>query len=241
MQLSPYSFRDGLRDGLPIALGYLSVSFGFGISSVGQGLSWRSATVISLVNLTSAGQVAGVAIIAAMGSLGEMALAQLVINIRYLLMSISLAQRLDGGFTLPHRFFVSFGITDEIFAVASSKPEIVGPKYMYGLILGPVIGWTLGTLLGGVAGEILPAAVNAAMGIAIYAMFVAIVIPQARSDRGVLVCAAIAVALSCLMRYVPALSRVSGGFAVIICAVLAASSAAVLFPVADEAEQEAEA
>ncbi len=241
MQLSPYSFRDGLRDGLPIALGYLSVSFGFGISSVGQGLSWRSATVISLVNLTSAGQVAGVAIIAAMGSLGEMALAQLVINIRYLLMSISLAQRLDGGFTLPHRFFVSFGITDEIFAVASSKPEIVGPKYMYGLILGPVIGWTLGTLLGGVAGEILPAAVNAAMGIAIYAMFVAIVIPQARSDRGVLVCAAIAVALSCLMRYVPALSRVSGGFAVIICAVLAASAAAVLFPVADEAEQEAEA
>ncbi len=241
MHISPYSFREGLRDGLPIALGYLSVSFGFGISSVGQGLSWRAATLISLVNLTSAGQVAGVAIIAALGSLGEMALAQLVINIRYLLMSIALGQRLDDRFSLPHRFFVSFGITDEIFAVASSKAEIVGPRYMYGLILLPVVGWTLGTLLGGVAGEILPAAVNAAMGIAIYAMFVAIVIPQARADKGVLLCAALAAALSCCMRYVPALSRVSGGFAVIICAVIAASAASCLFPVTDEAEQEAAA
>ena len=241
MHISPYSFRDGLRDGTPIGLGYLSVSFGFGISSVSLGLSWSATTLISLVNLTSAGQVAGVAIIAALGSFGEMALAQLVINIRYLLMSISLAQRLDDRFTLPHRFFVSYGITDEIFAVASSKADVVGARYMYGLILPPVMGWTLGTLLGGVAGEILPAAVNAAMGIAIYAMFVAIVIPQARADRGVLLCAALAAALSCCMRYVPALSGVSSGFAVIICAVLAAAAAAILFPVADGMEQEAAA
>lgn len=236
MRLSPYTFRDGLRDGVPIALGYLSVSFGFGVSAAGLGLSWLQSTIISLTNVTSAGQVAGVAIITALGSLGEMALTQLVINIRYLLMSISLSQKLDEGCTLPHRFAISFAVTDEIFAVSSAKPNPVGSKYMYGLISLPIFGWVLGTLLGGVAGEILPAAVSAALGIAIYGMFVAIVIPAARADKGVLLCASIAVALSCAMKYIPAFSGISSGFAVIICAIAAASVAAWLRPISDEKE-----
>lgn len=240
MRLSPYTFRDGLRDGLPIALGYLSVSFGFGVSSAGLGLSWLQSTIISITNVTSAGQVAGVAIIAALGSLGEIALTQLVINIRYLLMSISLSQKLDDGCTLPHRFAISYAVTDEIFAVSSAKPNPVGYPYMYGLISLPVLGWTIGTLLGGVAGEILPAAVNAAMGIAIYGMFVAIVVPAARSDKGVLLCAAISILLSCLIRYLPALSGITGGFSVIICAIIAATVAAIVKPIPAEEEADAQ-
>lgn len=239
MRLSGYGFHDGLRDGLPIALGYLSVSFGFGISAVGLGLSWPVATLLSLVNVTSAGQVAGVAIIAAGGTLGEMALSQLVINMRYFLMSISLCQKLDDGLSLPRRLITSFAVTDEIFAVAASKADTVGARYMYGLMSLPVFGWTIGTLLGGVAGEILPASVSAAMGIAIYGMFVAIVVPPARRDRGVLLCVSIAVILSCLIRYLPALSGVTSGFSVIICAVVAASVAAIAKPLPPEKEEAA--
>lgn len=240
MRLSPYTFRDGLREGLPIALGYLSVSFGFGVSAVGLGLGWLQAAVVSAANVTSAGQVAGVAVIAALGSLGEMALTQLVINIRYLLMSISLSQKLDESCTLPHRFAISYAVTDEIFAVASAKPNAVSHQYMYGLICLPVFGWVLGTLLGGIAGEILPASVSAAMGIAIYGMFAAIVIPAARADRGVLLCASLAVLLSCILRYVPVFSSVSSGFSVIICAVIAAGAAAWFRPVGDEKEAQEE-
>lgn len=241
MHLSRYGFQDGLRDGLPIALGYLSVSFGFGISTVGIGLSCLQATLISLTNVTSAGQVAGVAVIAALGSLGEMALTQLVINIRYLLMSISLSQRLDEGCTLPHRFAISFAVTDEIFAVSSAKPDLVGKEYMYGLISLPILGWTLGTLLGGIAGEILPESVNAALGIAIYGMFVAIVIPSARRDKGVVLCALISGLLSCLIRYLPALSGISSGFSVIICAIVGAGIAAWVRSIPQESDEEVQA
>ena len=144
----------GLKDGIPIALGYLPVSFGFGISAVNGGLSPLAAVLISLTNLTSAGQVAGVEVILALGTLLEMTLTQLTINARYFLMSLSLSQRLGRGFSLPHRLLISFGITDEIFGVASSKREPVTPVYMYGLILLPFVGWLLGTLLGAISGNI---------------------------------------------------------------------------------------
>lgn len=240
MRLSRYGFQDGLRDGLPIALGYLSVSFGFGVSAVSLGLSWLQAALISITNLTSAGQVAGVSVIAAAGSLGEMALTQLVINIRYLLMSVSLSQRLDDGCSLPHRFALSFAITDEIFAVSSAKPDLVGKEYMYGLIVMPIIGWTAGTALGGAAGSLLPAAVSSALGIAIYGMFVAIVVPAARQNGGVLLCAALSILLSCLIHYLPAFSGISAGFSVIICAVLGAGLAALINPVEQNEESEAQ-
>lgn len=231
---SQYGFRDGLGDGLPIALGYLSVSFGFGVSAVGLGFGWLAATLISLTNVTSAGQVAGIAIIAAAGSLGEIALSEFIINLRYFLMSISVSQHLDDTCSIPRRLLISFGITDEIFAVSTSKPGMVGARYMYGLILLPVVGWTLGTLLGGIAGELLPYSVSAALGIAIYGMFVAIVTPVARRDRGVLMCVCISVALSCAIRYIPALSGISSGFSVIICALAASSAAALIKPVKED-------
>ena len=230
--------RRGLLHGLPIGLGYLSVSFGFGISASLGGLSPLAATLISLTNLTSAGQVAGLAIILGAGPLLEMALTQLVINIRYFLMSLSLSQRLDGSFTLRHRLLASFGITDEIFGVAASQKEPLTPRYMYGLMLLPIVGWTLGTLLGAVAGNILPDGLKHALGIAIYGMFVAIVVPPMRSERGVLVGVTVAVALSCLISYLPLFSFITSGFSIILSAAVAATVAALLFPIPDEEEKE---
>ena len=230
----------GLLDGLPIGLGYLSVSFSFGISAVNEGLSPLAAVLISLTNLTSAGQVAGLGIILASGPYLEMALTQLVINIRYFLMSLSLSQRLDGCFTLRHRLLASFGITDEIFGVASARKDPLAPRYMYGLMLLPIIGWTLGTVLGAVAGNILPDGIKHALGIAIYGMFVAIVVPPARRERGVLVGVLVAILISCAFAYVPLFSFITSGFSIIIAALLAALLAAWLFPVACEDKEDAQ-
>lgn len=229
-------FFKGLYHGIPIALGYLSVSFGFGIMAVKAGLSILAAVGISVTNLTSAGQAAGVAIIAAGGSYIEMALTQLVINIRYSLMGLSLSQKLDKSFTTPHRLLASFGITDEIFAVASAQPGRVTPWYMYGLILISFLGWSGGTLLGAAAGQFLPAAITDAMGIVLYGMFLAIIIPPARKEKSVLTAVVIAALFSILFNYL--LTAVSPGFAVIISAIAASAAAALLFPIDEEEEEQ---
>ena len=232
------SFRTGLRDGLPIALGYFPVSFTFGMLAISQGLPAFQAVLISATNLTSAGQFAGLTVIAAGASLLEMALTQLVINLRYALMSLSLSQKLDSRVTLLQRCIVAFGNTDEIFAVASSKPGTIGARYLYSLILGPVLGWTGGTLAGAVASGLLPAMVQSALGVAIYGMFIAIVVPPARQFRPVLAVVLIALALSCGFAWLPVLRQVSAGFAIIFCTVLAAGAGALLFPL-EEKEEEA--
>ncbi len=225
-------FRRGLIHGVPIALGYFSVSFGFGIMAVRAGLSVLEAVCISMTNLTSAGQAAGVAIIAACGTYIEMAVTQLVINIRYALMGLSLSQKLDSSFNTGHRLAVSFGITDEIFAMASAQPSKLTPRYMYGLIIISFLGWSGGTLLGAAAGSILPGAITDAMGIVLYGMFLAIIIPEAKRSRSVLFVIIIAAACSSVLYY--AVPSLSSGFAVIISAVIAAAAAAVIFPVPDE-------
>ena len=223
-------FAEGFKDGIPIGLGYLSVSFSFGISAVSKGLSWLAATIISMTNLTSAGQVAGLTIISAAGTLLEMALAQLIINMRYSLMSLSLSQRLDSSFSLPHRFLAAFGITDEIFAAASGKGKDITPAYMYGLISLPAVCWSLGTLIGGIAGSVMPDMLRNSLGIAIYGMFIAIFIPPARKSAGVLVTVAVAAGMSCCFSFIPLFEQLSSGFSVIICTLAAATAAAIFFP-----------
>ena len=227
-------FFRGLRDGIPIALGYFSVSFGFGIFCINLGLSVLAAAGISLTNLTSAGQVAGVGIIAAGGTLIEMVMTQLVINLRYSLFAISLSQKLDSSFTTPHRIAASFGITDEIFAVTYAQEGKVKPAYMYGVILISALGWVGGTALGAAMGQILPEMVSSAMGIMLYCMFLAIFVPPARKDRGVLM--AVIMAALCSILFNTVLTFVSGGFAVIISALVSAALCALLFPVAEEEE-----
>lgn len=227
------SFAKGAKDGIPIALGYLAVSFGFGLMAVQMGIGPFETILISMTNLTSAGQVAGIGIIAAMGTFAEMALTQFIINIRYALMSISLSQKLDNSFKIIERFIVSFGITDEIFAVASSKPVKISAKYMYGLVLVPFLGWTGGTALGALCGAILPDIIKNSLGIAIYGMFLAIIIPPSRTSKGILLAVLSAIAIRCILTYVPVFSGLSSGFAIIICGVLASALAALFFPVHD--------
>lgn len=228
------SFKKGIKAGIPICIGYFPVSFAFGIFSVENGLSILQAVLISLTNLTSAGQLAAVPIMVGGGTIIELILAQLVINSRYSLMSISLSQKLSKSVKMSHRFLIAFGNTDEIFAVASSNKEKVGTKYMLGLILTPVIGWVSGTLTGAVAGNILPEVVTSALGVAIYGMFIAIVVPVIKEEKSTALCVGVAIILSCIFYYAPVLKEVPTGFTVIICAVVASALFAFIKPITIE-------
>lgn len=230
VSFSQTEYFTGVKDGLPIGLGYLSVSFAFGITAVGMGIPPIAAILISMTCLTSAGQVAGIGAIATGGGIFEIALAQLIINLRYSLMSLSLSQKLSKNYNLFHRLTTSFGITDEVFAVASVKQGEVTPKYMYGLITLPYIMWAAGTVIGALLGNVLPDIITMALGIAIYGMFIAIVVPPAKRYKGVLAVAGIAAALSCIIKFVPVFSGITSGFSVIICTVIAAALGALFFP-----------
>ena len=201
-----------------------------------SGISPFHAVLISLLNLTSAGQFAGLTVIVSNASLMEMALTQLVVNIRYALMSVSLSQKLDDSVKMRSRLLIAYGNTDEIFAVASSKPGTVGAKYLYGLILLPVLGWVGGTLAGAVASTLLPGTVISALGVALYGMFIAIVVPPAKEHKEVRTVVLIALLLSCAFYYLPVLRQVSSGFMIIICTVAAAAVGAVLFPLKEGEE-----
>ena len=229
-------FKRGVTDGLPICLGYLSVSFGIGLLAAKAGMTAVQAVVLSLTNLTSAGQAAGIEIIAAGGTLLETALTQFVINLRYALMGLSLSQKLDSSFRTPQRLIASYGITDEVFGVSAAYAGKLRSAYMYGMILIATAGWVAGTLLGALAGEALPVSVTNALGIMLYGMFIAIIIPAARKDHKVFCVILIAVGLSLLFRYV--FPFVTSGFAVIICAILASVAGAVFFPVPEEEDGE---
>lgn len=228
-------FKRGLIAGLPIALGYISVSFTFGLMAVGEGLAWWEATLISLTNLTSAGQFAALPImVSGAGAWFEMFLTQFIINLRYALMSLALSQKVDNSMTTLYRCITGFANTDEIFAVAMSNVHPVGKQYMFGLMTLPIAGWSLGTLCGALLGEVLPASICSALGIAIYGMFMAIIIPEARKSKEVLFVILIAVSISCMFYYVPFLEKISSGFVIIIAAVIASAVGAWLFPVKDE-------
>jgi len=228
------NFRLGLRDGLAIGVGYLAVSFAFGLSSSIAGLSALEAFFISLFNLTSAGQLAGMPIIAAGGSYIELVMTQLVINSRYALMSVSLSQRLGKSIRFIDRFFISFANTDEIFAVALGREAMVGRKYMQGLGIPPIIGWCGGTLLGAVAGDVLPELVVTALSVSMYAMFIAIIVPPMKTSPATALSVLAAVALSCVFYFVPALGVIPSGFVIIIIALLVSSVFALVAPIPDE-------
>ncbi len=223
-------FRYGLRKGIPIALGYIPVAFTFGLMAASSGISPLMATVISLTNLTSAGQFAGTNLIIAGAPHLEIAVTTFVINIRHLLMSLSLSQKIITKTSLIKRAIMSFGITDEIFAVASLEPSDLSFSYMLGLISCPYWGWATGTALGALICSVLPEALQNSMGIALYAMFVALIVPSAKKSRAVLTITMIAVAISSLFTWVPYLRQVSPGWRITIAAVAACAVGALAFP-----------
>lgn len=223
-------FKEGVKSGMPIGLGYLPVSFTFGFLAVSGGLPVWAAVFISLTNLTSAGQFAGTNLILAGAGYIEVALTTFVINIRYMLMSLSLSQKLDQKTGTLERLLLAFGITDETFVVSSLKPGVLKASYMIGLMSMPVLGWNLGTLLGGSISTLLPEAMQNAMGIALYAMFIALIIPASKQSRTRLYVIAAAVFVTCLLKYLPVFSFISSGFRVILATVAASFLGAWLFP-----------
>lgn len=233
-------YTTGFRDGIPIGLGYLSVSFTFGMMAVTSGIPIIAAVVISMTNLTSAGQFAGLTLIMSGAPYIEMVLTQFIINLRYALMSLSLSQKLDSTVKTLDRLIISFANTDEIFAVASSRKGEVGRRYLYGLATAPYFGWSLGTLIGAVAGSFLPPTLRSALGIAIYGMFLAIIIPPAKKSKAVLLAVAMSSGMSCLFRYLPFLKKISSGFVIIICTIVSATFCALIFPPKEDENEEGE-
>ena len=229
-------YRLGVSGGLPVGLGYFSVSFGFGAMAVSQGVKAMDATLISLTNLTSAGQFAGLTVIVAAATLWEMILTQLIINSRYALMSLALSQRMGENIGFWPRFVIAFFNTDEIFALAMDRKEPLTVPFLLGLGTLPIVGWTTGTLSGALAGSVLPPAIQAALGVMLYGMFVAIVVPPAKQEKEVLAAVVLALICSCLFAWVPVLKTVSAGLAIVICTVAAAAVCAVLFPIREEEE-----
>ena len=228
------NFKRGFLAGFPIGLGYLSVSFTFGIMAVSYGLTWWQATLISMTTVTSAGQFAGIGTMLYPGQYIEMLVSQLTINVRYSFMSISLSQKTDEKFKGIWRWLFGFMMTDEIFAVASTEKE-VSRSFFAGLMTTPYLGWSLGTLIGALLGNVLPHRLMSALSLAIYGMFVAIVMPGMKESRAVVMVVLLALGLSSLFYYVPVLSQVSSGLAISICAIVAALAGAALFPVKEEA------
>ena len=239
------NFKRGLLHGLPIALGYLAVSISFGVSAVNMGLTVIEALFISMANMTSAGQLAGAPIIAGGGNIFALGFGQLFINLRYALMSVSLSQKLDERVSFVDRLLIGFGVTDEIFAVSVSQKQSASKEYMYGLIALPSICWSLGTLIGALLGVLvstyLPPFVLAALGIAIYGMFIAIVVPVMKKELAVTLCVLVAMILSAICYYVPFVSQIiPSELHIVLCAVLASVALAIFAPIKSDSAEEGE-
>lgn len=229
-------FKAGVKHGIPICLGYIPVSFTFGLMAVSAGIPKWTAILISLTNLTSAGQFAGITLISAGTAYFELGLTVFIINLRYMLMSLSISQKIDKDINTLQRMLFSFGITDETYVVASLQPNKLSSSYLFGLISMPIFGWNLGTILGVFISDLLPLTLQNAMGIALYGMFIALIVPPARKERKILVIIMIAVAIMCMFRYISIFSGISSGFRIIISSVVAAAAGAYFFPNKEEAK-----
>lgn len=228
-------FKIGCIEAIPICLGYIAVSFAFGIEASKIGMTTFQAALTSLLNVTSAGQFSALSVIARNGSFIELAVLQFIINLRYMLMSCALSQKLDPNVSTLSRMCISYGVTDEIFGLSVLKKGKLYPMYSYGLIVVSVFGWVFGTVLGAIAGQVMPPRLISCLGLAIYGMFIAIIIPSTRTSRAVMGVVLSAMALSTVFTYVPAIAgAISSGFRIIIITVAVAGAAAFLAPVRDD-------
>ncbi len=200
------------------------------MTTVLAGMPLWAAVLISLTNLTSAGQFAGANLMLAGGNMMELGLTTLVINIRYFLMSLSVSQKVERKMSMKERLAVSFGITDEIFAVSMQHKGELSTPYMAGLIITPILGWTGGTLAGGAATSVMPEALSSALGIALYGMFIAVIVPPAREERSVLFTVILAILASLAFTYLPGLRNLGSGWSIIIITIAVSAVAAWLFP-----------
>lgn len=230
-------FREGIRDGMPIALGYLVVSFTLGIAARNAGLTPFQGFLASFFNNASAGEYAGFTLIAAGAAYWEVALVTLIANARYLLMSCVLSQRFAPDAPLHHRFLVGFDVTDEIFGISVARPGRLNPYYNYGAMFVALPGWAGGTALGIMAGNVLPPAVVSALSVALYGMFLAVIIPPARQDKIVAVLVAVSFIASFAAVHLPVIMELSSGTRTILLTLAISGAAAVFFPKKDEVDE----
>ena len=224
------AFRSGIQDGIPIGLGYAAVSFSLGIAMRSAGMTWYQGFLLSLVNLASAGQYAGLQVISADAAYLEIVLVTLVANARYLLMSTALSQKFSQKTPYFHRFFVSYAVTDELFGIAAAQNGFLDPLYYYGAMSMAVPGWCIGTALGIIAGNILPGRIVSALSVALYGMFLAIILPPARKDRAVAAVVLAGFVLSTVSGVLPVLKTMTAGTKTILLTLLIAGTAASLCP-----------
>lgn len=230
-------FKIGIRDGLPIFLGYLAVSFTLGIAAKNAGLNAFQASLMSFLCNASAGEFAALTIISSGASYFEMAFTQLVVNIRYLLMSCALSQKFDDNMPFFHRPIIAYDVTDEIFGVSVSVNGKLNPFYTYGLICIALPGWTLGTCVGVIFGNILPVRLVSALSVALYGMFTAVIVPPAKHNKTIAVLIAVSMLLSWLFSILPILNQISSGFKIVILTVMLSAAAAFLFPVKENTNE----
>lgn len=229
-------FKEGMEDGIPIGLGYFAVSFALGIAMKNAGLTWLDGFFMSLLNLASAGEYAGTQVILANGSYIEMIAMTAIANARYMLMSASLSQKLSKDTGTKDRMFIGYAITDELFGIAYSRKGYLNPFYFYGAMLVSVLPWSIGTAFGIIMGNILPVQLVSALSVALYGMFLAIVIPVAKKDKTVLLLVIISYAFSALCSYLPVISSISSGTRIIILTVIISAIAAFIKPINEEVD-----
>lgn len=232
-------FFKGMKDGFPIAMGYFAVAFTLGIASKKAGLSSIQASLMSAMMLASAGQFAGIEMIAGGAGYLEMAMTTMIVNLRYLLMSSALSQKIERGKPFYHRLLMAYAVTDELFGISISVEGRLNPCYLYGAASIAAPGWVLGTFLGAVIGMILPVRVMNALNVALYGMFLAVVIPASKKSKIVAGVVIASMVTSALFSVVPGLREISSGFQMIILTILLAGISAILFPVKEEDEHEA--
>lgn len=234
MWTNKQAFRNGIRDGMPIATGYFAVAFTLGIAARNAGFNAIQTFISSMTNLASAGQYAGYVVVASGASYLQMAVMILVANARYMLMSSALSQKFDSTTRFIHRLLVGYGVTDEIFGICVAVPGKLNPLYAYGALLVAAPGWSLGSALGVMMGNILPANVVSALSVGLYGMFIAIIIPPARNNRLIRALVIISMVASGIFEFTPVISRIPAGMRVIILTIVIASVAAIFYPVKDD-------
>lgn len=227
-------FQNGIRHGIPIGLGYFFVSFTLGIAAKNAGLNPLQAALMSFSMHASAGEFAALGVIASSAGYIEMAVTELIINLRYLLMSCALSQKISKETKFYHRFLLAFDITDEIFAFSVSVPDKLNPFFTYGMMAVASPGWVIGTFIGAAAGGVLPAVVTGAMSIALYAMFLSVVIPQSKKDGIIAGVVGVSMAVSGAFSLIPVLKEMSSGSKIILLTVIISAVAALLFPVKED-------
>lgn len=228
------AFKAGVRNGIPIGLGYFAVSFSLGVAVKGAGLSWFQGLMASWLCTTSTGEYAVFSLMAAGTTALEIALVTLIINARYLLMSCAISQRIDPEMPFWHRFVIAFHLTDELFGITIARSGTLNPYYSYGAFSTAVPGWALGTALGTVVGSILPLWLTSALSVALYGMFLAVIMPPARQNKVVAGLIVLCFAASYASEHLPLIRDLSDGMRIILLTVVLSSAAALLFPRRDE-------